>query len=177
ADLVTFGKVLGGGFPFGALAGTRDLMRLFSVPDARVAVGRAVAYGGTFHANPTSVAAANAVLDFLREHPAIYPDLNDRGDRIRREVQTAAAARGIPLAALGVGSVFSFRFVEGPVRSIRDLVGEDASLREALFLRLLSHGILGHSHHSFLCAAHADGDIKRVVEGYHQALDEIVVTA
>ncbi|PYM61898.1 MAG: aspartate aminotransferase family protein [Candidatus Rokuibacteriota bacterium] len=177
ADLVTFGKVLGGGFPFGALAGTRDLMRLFSVPEARAAGGPPVAYGGTFNGNPTSVAAANAVLDFLREHPAVYPDLNDKGDRIRREVQTAAAARGIPLVALGMGSVFSFRFVEGPVRSIRDLVGEDPGLREALFLRLLSHGILGHTHHSFLCAAHADGDIKRVVEGYHRALDEIVAAA
>jgi glutamate-1-semialdehyde 2,1-aminomutase len=177
ADLVTFGKILGGGFPFGALAGSRDLLQLFSVPDARAAGRRPVAYGGTFNGNPASVAAGSATLDFLREHPGVYAELHDKGDRIRREVQAAAAIRGIPLTALGLGSIFSFRFVQGPVRNVRDLAQEDPGLREALFLRLLSRGVLGHPHHSFLCAAHSDGDIKRVVEGYHQALDAIVASA
>ncbi len=173
ADLVTFGKILGGGFPFGCLAGARDLMRLVSVPDARAAGRAPVFYGGTFNGNPTSVAAANATLDFLRDHPDLYRQLAERGDRIRREVAAAAAAQGLPLTALGTGSIFSFRFVEGPVASVRDLAGEDPALLQALFVLLLIEGVLGHSHHSFLCAAHSDADIGRVVAAYGAALAEI----
>jgi glutamate-1-semialdehyde 2,1-aminomutase len=172
-DLATYGKILGGGFPFGAVAGNRELMRLFSVPDARAAGRTPVAYGGTFNGNPTSIAAANATLDYLREHPGVYPDLAAKGDRIRREVSQAAATLGLPLAALGAGSIFSFRFVDGPVRSIRDLAREDPGLREALFLLLLAQGVLGHPVHSFLCAAHGDDEIQRVIDAYDRALGEI----
>jgi glutamate-1-semialdehyde aminotransferase len=51
-----------------------------------------VAYGGTFNGNPTSVAAANATRDFLREHRDLYGMTNTRGDRIRREVPDRATA-------------------------------------------------------------------------------------
>jgi glutamate-1-semialdehyde 2,1-aminomutase len=173
ADLAAFGKILGGGFPFGALAGSRDLMRLLSVPDARAAGRTPVFYGGTFNGNPTSVAAAGATLDFLRDHPEIYPRLAERGDRIRREVAAAAGRAGLPLTALGVGSIFSVRFVAPPVASVRDLAGEDPALLQALFLLLLAEGVLGHSHHSFLSAAHGDDDIARIVQAYGAAFTEI----
>jgi len=177
AELATFGKILGGGFPFGALAGSRELMRLFSVPDARQAGRSPVAYGGTFNGNPTSVAAANATLDFLREHPRVYAELNARGDRIRGEVAAAAAARDVALTALGAGSVFSFRFAAPPVHSVRDLVAEDPALPQALFLNLLAEGVLGHARHSFLCAAHTDEDTKRIVDGYDRALEAMLAAS
>ncbi len=173
ADLVAFGKILGGGFPFGCLAGSQALMRLISVPHARAAGRAPVFYGGTFNGNPTSVAAATATLDFLRDHPEVYRQLGERGDRIRREVAGAAAAAGLPLTALGAGSVFSFRFVEPPVASVRDLTREDPALLQALFLLLLAEGVLGHSHHSFLCAAHSEEDIERIIGAYRAALAEI----
>ena len=82
-------------------------------PTPREAGRTPVAYGGTFNGNPTSVAAANATLDFLREHRDLYQTLNAQGDRIRREVPAKAAALGIPLSACGLGSLFAFRFVDG----------------------------------------------------------------
>jgi glutamate-1-semialdehyde 2,1-aminomutase len=173
ADLATFGKILGGGFPFGCLAGSRDLLRLFSVPHARQAGRAPVFYGGTFNGNPTSVAAATATLDFLSDHPDVYRLLAERGDRIRREVAAAAAAAGLTLTALGAGSIFSFRFAPPPVASARDLGGEDPALLQALFVLLLAEGVLGHTHHSFLSTAHSDDDIARIVAAYRSALAEI----
>jgi glutamate-1-semialdehyde 2,1-aminomutase len=175
ADLVAFGKILGGGFPFGALTGSRDLLRLFSVPHARQAGRPPVFYGGTFNGNPTSVAAATATLDYLCDHPEVYRELAERGDRIRREVAAAAAAAGVTLSALGAGSIFSFRFAPPPVASVRDLAGEDPALVQALFVLLLTEGVLGHSHHSFLSTAHSEADIARIVAGYRSALAEIAV--
>ena len=176
ADLVAFGKILGGGFPFGCLAGSRDLMRLLSVPHARAAGRTPVFYGGTFNGNPTSVAAAAATLDHLRDHPEIYRRIDAQGDRIRREVTQAAAAAGLTLTALGAGSIFSCRFVPPPVRSVRDVAGEDPDLLQGLFLLLLAEGVLGHAHHSFLSAAHTDADVEQVVRAYRAAFAEIAAT-
>jgi glutamate-1-semialdehyde 2,1-aminomutase len=177
ADLATFGKILGGGFPFGAVAGSRDLMRLMSVPDAKKAGRTPVAYGGTFNGNPTSVAAANATLDFLREHRDLYGAMNARGDRIRREVPARAAALGIPLRACGLGSLFAFRFVDGPVMNVRDAAAVDPDLLQELFLFLLSEGVLIHPRHSFLSSAHGDAEIDAIVQGYDRSLREIQAAA
>jgi glutamate-1-semialdehyde 2,1-aminomutase len=176
ADLATYGKILGGGFPFGALAGSRDLLRLLSVPDARRAGRAPVAYGGTFNGNPASVAAASATLDFLREHRRLYDDLDARGERIRRDVAARGAARGLPLAACGLASLFAFRFVDGPVTSVRDVAGEDPALLEALFLHLLAEGVLTHPRHSFLSAAHGEPEIAAIVAAYDRALEEILAS-
>jgi hypothetical protein len=99
--------------------------------------------------------------------------LAELGNDADREVAAAAAAAGLPLAALGTGSIFSFRFVDGPVASVRDLAGEDPALLQALFLLLLAEGVLGHSHHSFLCAAHTPADIDRVIAAYRAAFTQI----
>jgi glutamate-1-semialdehyde 2,1-aminomutase len=177
ADLATFGKILGGGFPFGAVAGARELMRLMSVPDARRAGRAPVAYGGTFNGNPTSVAAANATLDFLREHRDLYATIDARGERIRREVPARAAALGIPLQACGLGSLFAFRFVDRPVRSVRDAAAEDPDLLQALFLFLLGEGVLTHPRHSFLSSAHGDAEIDAIVRGYERSLHAMAAAA
>jgi glutamate-1-semialdehyde 2,1-aminomutase len=177
ADLATFGKILGGGFPFGAVAGSRELMQLMSVPDAKKAGRPPVAYGGTFNGNPTSVAAANATLDFLREHRDVYRTLNAQGDHIRAEVPARATALGIPLSPCGLGSLFAFRFVDGPVRSVRDAAAEDPDLSQALFLFLLSEGVLIHPRHSFLSSAHGDAEIAGIVRGYDRALREMQAAA
>jgi glutamate-1-semialdehyde 2,1-aminomutase len=173
ADLATFGKILGGGLPFGALTGPREIMRLLSRAEA-ARLGRApVTFGGTFNGNPASVAAANATLDYLTEHRGLYAEVNARGDRLRREVAARGRAHGLPLSALGDGSVFAFRFVPPLVRNIRDFAAEDPRLPQALFLLLLAEGVLTHPAHSFLSAAHTDADIDRIIEAHDRVLAEI----
>jgi glutamate-1-semialdehyde 2,1-aminomutase len=172
-DLATYGKILGGGLPFGGLAGPREIMRLFSRAEASRLGRTPVTFGGTFNGNPVSVAAANATLDHLREHRGLYPAVNARGDRLRREVSARAAAHGLPLTGLGEGSIFAFRFVPPPVRNVRDFAGEDPRLPQALFLLLLAEGVLTHPWHSFLSVAHTDADIDRIIEAHDRALTQM----
>jgi glutamate-1-semialdehyde aminotransferase len=103
--------------------------------------------------------------------------MNARGDRIRREVPALAAALGIPLRACGLGSLFAFRFVDAPVTSVRDAAAEDPDLLQALFLFLLSEGVLIHPRHSFLSSAHGDAEIDAIVQGYDRSLREIQAAA
>jgi glutamate-1-semialdehyde 2,1-aminomutase len=95
-DLVTTGKVIGGGFPVGAVGGTTEVMSVFDPQ-----VGHGVAWGGTFSANPVSMAAGLAALETF-DGPAIQR-LNELGDHLRTEL----TGRGV--AATGSGSLVRLR--------------------------------------------------------------------
>lgn len=173
ADLATFGKAMGGGLPIACVTGSREIMQLISVPEARRRGSQPVWFGGTFNSNPVSVAAASATLDLLRDKPGLYATLNANGDRIRSEVSAFAAQRGLPLVALGVGSLFSFRFVTGPIENIRDFANEDPRLPQALYLGLLVENVLTHPRHNFLCHEHTDADVDAIIAAHCKVIGEI----
>jgi glutamate-1-semialdehyde aminotransferase len=76
-----------------------------------------------------------------------------------------------------MGSLFAFRFVDRPVASVRDVASEDPDLLQALFLFLLSEGVLMHPRHRFLSNAHGDAEIGAIVQGYDRSLREIQAAA
>ena len=83
-DLATMGKVIGGGYPIGAIVGQKDLFYPFT-PEA-AARGEAAMYGGTFSGNPASMAAGRATLDVLRR-PGQYERLANDGQEARGRAQ------------------------------------------------------------------------------------------
>jgi len=82
ADLATFGKVIGGGLPVGALAGRTDVMAAFDASS-----GPRIAWGGTFNANPLTMAAGLAAVEAYDE--SAIDQLNARGERLRRRIGAA----------------------------------------------------------------------------------------
>lgn len=84
-DLATFGKVIGGGLPIGALAGRADVMAAFDHDS-----GPRIAWGGTFSANPLSMAAGLAAVEAYDQDAV--DRLNDQGDRVRRRLGAAGVA-------------------------------------------------------------------------------------
>ncbi len=100
-DLVTLGKVIGGGFPVGAVAGRRELLEL-ARPGGPVLIG-----GGTFSCNPLSMLAGLLTLRFLESNANwLYPHLNGLGERLRKSVEEAGAEHGLPIRCTGTGSLF-----------------------------------------------------------------------
>ena len=81
-DLATFGKLIGGGLPVGALAGRADVMSAFDATS-----GPQIAWGGTFNANPLTMAAGLAAVQTY-DH-AVIDELNSRGDDLRLRIGTA----------------------------------------------------------------------------------------
>ncbi|PJK18411.1 aspartate aminotransferase family protein [Mycolicibacterium goodii] len=102
-DLVSLGKVIGGGFPVGAVGGRAEVLSSFSPLTAGP-----VSWGGTFSANPVTMAAGLTALRRLT--PAVIADLNARGDALRSRLSEA----GVP--ANGSGSLVRLVFSE-PTRS------------------------------------------------------------
>jgi len=153
-DLVTYGKVIGGGFPVGAYAGRRDLME-------QVAPAGPVYQAGTLSANPLAMCAGLAALQQLADG-AVYRRLDALGQRLE------AALAGIPgLALQRVGSIFWPVLSRAgspalPIRSIRQIPADAGPAFAPTFHALLERGIyLAPSAFEvgFLCAAHTEAHI------------------
>lgn len=132
-DLTTLGKLIGGGFPVGAVAGREELLDISD--NERPS---RVVHAGTFNANPVTMAAGIAALD------ALTPDAIDRmavlGDRLRQSLREICA--GLPLQVTGGGSMFKVTAVAHPIHSYRDAVLADSEWEALASLQLLNDGVL-----------------------------------
>jgi glutamate-1-semialdehyde 2,1-aminomutase len=138
-DLTAFGKIIGGGFPVGATGGTAEVMEVFD-PGTR---GPRIASGGTFSANPVSMAAGLAAMTAMT--PAEYDRLERLGARLRSRLTDVMRGHGVPGQVAGDGSLFRLLGTARPLRSFRD-VDPDAETRiERLFYHLLDAGVLLHT--------------------------------
>jgi len=134
-DLTTLGKIIGGGLPVGAFGGRADVMALF---DARREPS--LAHGGTFNANPLSMAAGLATLAELT--PATYAHLEALTSELTAELGRLFAASDVAAYIAQLGSLFNIHLTDGPVLSHADVIASDRAFLRELHLALLDHGIL-----------------------------------
>jgi glutamate-1-semialdehyde 2,1-aminomutase len=168
-DVSTFGKIAGGGLPFGALGGTAEAMRLmeYDVEPGSILVA------GTFNGNPLVSAAGTAVLRCLRDNPGLYTRINAMGDRFRAEINQFAQENDYPAIATGVGSMFWMHTTPGPVDSIRDTYKGNPAAGAGIRLLLRKNGIHIPPRHGFFCTEHTDEDITRLIDVHKQAMEEL----
>jgi glutamate-1-semialdehyde 2,1-aminomutase len=168
-DVSTYGKVAGGGLPFGALGGTAEAMRQMEYD---VEPG-SILMAGTFNGNPLVTAAGTAVLRRLSGEPQLYTRMNAMGDRFRTEINRFAQERDYPATAIGVGSMFWMHTVRGPVNSIRDAHQGNTAASAGLKLLYRKNGLHISSHHGFMCTAHTDEHITQLIETHKAAMEEL----
>ncbi|NJC98443.1 MAG: aspartate aminotransferase family protein [Anaerolineae bacterium] len=116
-DVSAFGKIAGGGLPFGAVGGTAEAMRLMEFDSEPGSILMA----GTFNGSPIVTAAGTAVLQRLRKEPQLYARMNAMGDRFRNEINKFAQEEDYPAMATGAGSIFWMHALRGPINNIRDV--------------------------------------------------------
>jgi glutamate-1-semialdehyde 2,1-aminomutase len=166
----TYGKVAGGGLPFGAVGGTAEAMGLMEYD---VDPERAIFVAGTFNGNPLTTAAGTAVLRRLSTEPQLYTRMNAMGERFRTEINRFAREGNYAAIATGVGSMFSMHAVRGPVNSVRDLHKGNRAAGTGLGLLYRKNGLHITPSHGFISAAHTDEDITRLIEIYKGAMEEL----
>ena len=158
ADLVTYGKIIGGGMPVGAYGGSRKLME-------QVAPLGPVYQAGTLSGNPVAMAAGIAQLRILKSDPAIYENLERRGAMLEKGLR--GALTGIPAQVNRVGSLLTVFFTENPVNSYDAARSSDLEQFRRWYLGLLEQGIYAAPSQfeaMFLCNAHTDEEIERIIE-------------
>jgi len=138
ADLTTFAKIIGGGFPVGALGGRADVMAVFDPSSGRPAVP----HGGTFSANPMTMRCGLAAMELLDEQA--FERLDALGDQLRRGVDDAFRRRRIPGRTTGMGSLLKVHFGDRPIRDYRSARPDAAASArlDALTVELLNEGVL-----------------------------------
>ena len=134
-DLTTLGKIIGGGLPIGAVGGRADVMTLFDPRSER-----RLGHGGTFNANPLSMAAGLATLAELT--PETYGSLETLAAELKTKLVRLFAEAGQPASINQIGSLFNIHLTEGPVRDHADVRAADTALLRELHLAMLGHGIL-----------------------------------
>ncbi|MFO1313677.1 MAG: aminotransferase class III-fold pyridoxal phosphate-dependent enzyme [Burkholderiales bacterium] len=132
-DLTTLGKIIGGGFAVGAVAGRADILDLSSPANA----GR-VTHAGTFNANPITSIAGRVAMETLT--PEAFAHINGLGDYARKRL--AAAVAGLPLQVTGAGSLFKVTATARPIRNYRDAATTDKAWESTCSLAMLNAGFV-----------------------------------
>jgi len=132
-DITTLGKIIGGGFAVGAVAGRADIMAL-SAPEHVLRVTHA----GTFNGNPTMAVAGRATMEALT--PAVFADLAALGQYTRDGLARIAA--GMPLQVTGAGSLFKVTATARRLHDYRDAATSDKAWEGLASLALLNEGFM-----------------------------------
>ena len=157
ADLVTYGKIIGGGMPVGAYGGSRRLMEL-------VAPLGPVYQAGTLSGNPVAMAAGLAQLRILSSTPGIYADLERKGAALEAGLKQALA--GKPAQVNRVGSLLTVFFTSQAVTGYDQARSSDLALYSRWYRGLLAQGIYtapSQFEAMFLNHAHTDEDIQKIL--------------
>jgi glutamate-1-semialdehyde 2,1-aminomutase len=168
-DVSTYGKVAGGGLPFGAVGGTAEAMRLMEYDTEPGSILMA----GTFNGNPLVTAAGTAVLRRLRDEPQLYAHMNAMGEHFRTEINRFAREGDYPATATGVSSMFWMHPVRGSVEDVRDARKGGGLAGTGLRLLYRKNGLHISSNHGFLCTAHTDEDVTQLIETHKAAMEEL----
>ena len=168
-DLVTYGKVIGGGFPVGAYGGRRDLMEL-------VAPAGPVYQAGTLSANPVGMRAGLATLQKI-ERVGAFDQLERRTKEFCNGLNTQFAERDLPVGFTRAASLFWLHArTDKPIRRLEDIPANHAEQFARVFHAALNRGIYfapsGYEV-SFLSLAHTD----ELLESASKAIVEAVSDA
>ena len=159
ADLVTFGKIIGGGMPVGAYCGSRALME-------QVAPCGPVYQAGTLSGNPVAMAAGLAQLTYLNEHPEVYETIAKKADRLADGMRQAAERAGAGVRINQVGSLVAPFFTPDRVESFTDAAKSDLNKYAAYFEKMLARGVYlapAQFEAMFVSAAHSEEDLEKTI--------------
>jgi glutamate-1-semialdehyde 2,1-aminomutase len=166
-DLSCFGKIIGGGLPVGAYAGSRELMSL-------IAPLGPVYQAGTLSGNPLAMAAGLATLELLDQ--AAYKTLERRGAWVESGLVEAASAAGIAARVQRAGSLLTLFFTDRVVRNEEDAKTSDRARFARFHAAMLRRGVMlppSQFECWFLSLAHDDGAIETIVDEARESLKEI----
>ena len=137
-DLTSFGKIIGGGFPVGAVGGRAEVMSVFDPRGGKPAVP----HGGTFNANPVTMSAGLAAMQLMDEKA--FDRIDELGRKLRSGMEACFERAGVPAAVTGMGSLFRLHPATRGFVDYRSAVSskEENARLDQIHRQLIDHGIL-----------------------------------
>lgn len=164
-DIVTLGKIVGGGLSIGVMCGKKEIME-FADTTGKKKSERSYVGGGTFSANPASMVAGYSTLNQLKSKKSVYTKINDLGKFARKEISKAFDGKVI---VTGKGSLFMTHFLKDGISEINNSIQVakcDGALLAKYHFKMIAHdgifflpGKLGA-----ISDVHTKEDITRIVK-------------
>ena len=168
-DVATYGKIIGGGLPIGAVACSKEMVAIAQKTDDGFSAA------GTFSGNPMTLATGAAMLKYLQENRHIYEDMMAKGEFLRNGFNDWTASKGYPFCMTGIGSMFQIHAKEDLPVVPRDLPGQDEeALAELQLYFRLNNVLLPWMHLAFFSAAHTQDDIEEMLRAFKASVEGVM---
>ena len=165
ADLVTYAKAMGNGFPIAAIAGKEEVMMTIN-PGS-------VAHGGTYTGNVAGLAAADATLEILENEP-IIETINQRGRTLMSGIDEILTEADVPHVVTGVPSMFSILFGnDQEPHDFRDYLAGDGEFYEKVAMELIQRGVMPDADGRepwFLCYSLIEQDVAETLNVFNDSV-------
>jgi glutamate-1-semialdehyde 2,1-aminomutase len=138
-DITVLGKIVGGGFPVGALVGRRDIFERIDHIKYPVQSERS-AQGGTFTGNPITMVAGSATLDILKGGQ-IHKKITRVGNKIRKGIKDIADRSKIPATVTGASTIFAIHFMDKTPKNATEAAKADLKTTKAFWTHMLENNI------------------------------------
>ena len=165
-DLTAVGKIMGGGYPLGAICGREDIMSAY---DHHLSGNDYVNQIGTLNGNPIACIAGLSTLAELRKDGS-YERIRAVGSKLRFALQKLCDARDIKAQTLGDDTVFDIIFTGDPISDYRSTIKADANRNNKFRNILQEYGVLRGPQKFYPSLAHSDADVSTTIEAFRQTL-------
>ena len=175
-DLITLGKIIGGGLPIGAVCGKKEIMQVANPVENKNKERICYIGGGTFSSNPLTMTAGYATLDYIEKNrKTIYNKINKLGDMARNELTKIFSDYRLKTQVTGIGSVFLTHFLSNAVNEIKNANDVASCNNETLtryhFSLMAKYGIFFLPHKmGAISVVHNERDIRNLVKATEKIL-------
>ena len=170
ADIATYGKAIGGGFPIGIVGGRDEVMNVIKKDH--------IFMGGTFSANSIITFSGMTVLKHLMQNSDIlYPYMFKLGNLLKTEINDFCTQKNIPVRMQGIGSMLRLIFTDYPIKSRRDRDEHECAreIQDLFYIEMLSRGVhVASNRIVFLSTAHKREHIKKIAHSITETLEYFV---
>ena len=180
-DLITLGKIIGGGLPIGVVCGKKEIMQVANPSENKNKEQICYIGGGTFSSNPLTMTAGSATLDYIgKNRRTIYNKINKLGDMARNQLTKLFSDYGLKTHVTGIGSVFLTHFLSNELNEIKNASDVALCDHEALtryhFSLMAKYGIFFLPHKmGAISVVHNERDIRNLVNGTEKILESKIL--
>jgi glutamate-1-semialdehyde 2,1-aminomutase len=182
-DLTSLGKVLGGGFPIGAVGGKKEILEIVSptgcgdmlIPGShRDEKSLGLFHSGTYNGHPTVLAAGLATIAAL-EQENVMDTLMKNTRYLRGKLEELYHSYDIPMQTVGMGSIFNIVLTDKEIKNYRDMNSADMELRKDIDYVLLNLGIYSKPLNRYsLSTVHTMDDINFTINAHEEAIKRVL---
>jgi len=169
SDLVTYGKIIGGGFPVGAFGGKAEIMQ-------HISPAGPVYQAGTLSGNPVAMSAGIATLKYIKDHPDIYKILEEKSAYLQNGLNKNLKQLNLNYTVNRVGSMLCQFFTETPVNNYETAINSDVKKYAIYFHNMLKRGIYlapAQFEAMFVSTAHTYEDLDKTINAHLDSLKEM----